>query len=444
MNAQRLSRSSRPALRAGFSLLAFLAMTLTAAAQTQDAIPINQDEAKVPPYTLPDPLKFADGRALSNATEWPARRAELLNLFATEVYGKTPTASIPMVAKLVEHSVGALGGKATRLQLTLIFGTAPNTVSADLLVYLPKLAADQPVPVVLGFNFEGNHAVQPDPAIRISPGWFRDEPKGSHPGNLASEKDRGSEASRWDIEQAIDRGYGVATMYYGDIDPDFDDGFHNGIHPLLDPAGTADPDRPKDSWGSIGAWAWGLSRCLDALETMPGVDAKKVAVLGHSRLGKAALWAAAQDQRFALVISNQSGCGGAALSKRDFGETVKRINTSFPHWFCDKFETYNGNEAALPVDQHELLALIAPRPLLVCSAAEDLWADPKGEYLSCVGADPVYRLLTGDGLNAKSMPAPNERVWGRLMYHIRPGKHDVTPQDWTLYLDFADKLTKAP
>jgi hypothetical protein len=424
------------------SFLGLLAMSTLVGAQPQDDIPINQDESKVPPYTLPDPLKLADGRTVVSAADWPARRAELLRLFAEVEYGKTPEASIPMEARVVERSGGALGGKATRLQLELVFGSSPKTLSADLLVYLPNTVDSRSVPVILGLNFGGNHSVQPDPAIRVSQGWFRDEPKGSHPGNKASEKDRGAEASRWDIERAIDRGYGVATMYYGDIDPDFDDGFKNGVHPLLDPAGTADPSRPKDAWGSVGAWAWGLSRCLDELEKIPGVDAKRVAVLGHSRLGKAALWAGAQDTRFALVISNQSGCGGAALSKRDFGETVKRINTSFPHWFCDNFLAYNGNESALPIDQHELLALIAPRPLLVCSAAEDLWADPRGEYLSCAGADPVYRLLTGDGLNSVEMPSPNERMWGRLMYHIRPGKHDVTPQDWGMYLDFSDKYLR--
>ena len=429
---------NQPGYRVAALALGVLLMSSAAGLEAQDSIPINQDESKVASYTLPDPLKMESGKAITNAADWPARRLELLKLFASEEYGKTPSTPVPMQVREIERSGNALGGKAVRYQLELVFGTAPHTVSVDLLVYLPK-GVTTPIPVVLGLNFNGNHSIQADPAIRLSSGWFRDEPKGSHPDNKANEKVRGAESTRWDVPQAIARGYGVATFYYGDFDPDFDDGFKNGIHPFLNATGTTDPNRSGETWGSIGAWAWGLSRDFDALETIPAIDTERVAVLGHSRLGKAVLWSAAQDSRFALIISNQSGCGGAALSKRDFGETVKRINTSFPHWFCNNFVKYNGNEAALPMDQHELLALVAPRPLLVCSAVEDRWADPKGEYLGCVGADPVYRLLTGDGINAKEMPAPNERVWGPLMYHIRPGSHDVTPEDWTLYLDFADR-----
>ena len=414
-------------------------MTNLAKLHAQETIPINQDESKVPAYTLPDPLKFAAGGPVTTPADWSARRTELLKLFADVEFGNTPDGQVPLEIRVVEESDAALDGKAIRHQIELIFGTAPHTVSSNVLIYLPKGAPQKPVPVVLGLNFEGNHTVLLDPAIRLSTGWFPDNPKGSRPDHRADEKERGSQTPQWSIENAIDRGYGVATVYYGDFDPDFDDGYKNGVHPLLDPAGHSAANRPGDAWGAIAAWAWGLSRTLDVLVAMPGVDKNRVALLGHSRLGKGALWAAAQDTRFALVISNQSGCGGAALSKRDFGETVKRINTSFPHWFNGNYKKYNGREVDLPVDQHELLALVAPRPLLVCSAAEDLWADPKGEYLGCVGADPVYRLLTGDGLNAKSMPQVNQREWGRLMYHVRPGKHDVTPNDWTLYLDFADR-----
>lgn len=280
--------------------------------------------------------------------------------------------------------------------------------------------------MIVGLNFGGNHTVHSDPAIRLPSSPMRNK-------KSASEKDRGKSAGRWPVEHILSRGYGIATIYYGDIDPDYHDGWKNGVHQLF-----PELQNRGDNMTSIAAWSWGLSRALDYFETDKAIDHKHVGVLGHSRLGKTSLWAGANDQRFALVISNDSGCGGAALSKRAFGETVKRINTSFPHWFTANFKKYNDNEAALPFDQHMLIALAAPRPIVVCSAVDDRWADPHGEFLSALHANPVYKLLGKEGIKINKWPKPNKLDVGTITYHIRPGKHDVTLTDWNVYLDVAD------
>ena len=303
-------------------------------------------------------------------------------------------------------------------------------VKLNVLLYLPK--SNKRTPLFLGYNFNGNHTISDDPDIRVTTSWVKNNPSLDITENRSNASLRESDASSWPIGEIIARGYGVATVYYGDVDPDFDDGFHNGVYQLFK------EKRDSSSWGSIAGWAWGLSRVMDYLEKVKEADSKQVIVLGHSRLGKAALWAGANDPRFAMVVSNESGCGGAALSKRIFGETVARINTSFPHWFCGNFRKYNNKEENLPVDQHELLALIAPRPLYVCSAEEDQWADPKGEFLSCVAASPVYQLLGKKGFPGKDLPDLQQPVIGTIGYHIRPGKHDIKPYDWNCFMNFAD------
>jgi hypothetical protein len=394
------------------------------------------DESTVPEYTLPPLLTDAAGQEIATETAWRARRSELLDRFRDEVYGTFPAAGIRAWPEAVRREAGALCGLADRKLVRLVLSNGTDTLYADLLLYLPAARTGR-VPVFLGLNFSGNHTVHVDPAIPVTANWVRNSPPECVFDHRATAVSRGVRASRWPVERILARGYGLATLYCGDFDPDFDDGFQNGVHRLLrrDSAAPAD----TSTWSTLAAWAFGLSKAMDYLVTDPDVTADRVAVIGHSRLGKAALWAGARDERFALVISNNSGCGGAALSRRRFGETVRAINTQFPHWFADRFQRYNDREDDLPVDQHQLLALVAPRPLYVASAEQDRWADPRGEYLALYHASRVYALYGYAGLDQADPPAVNApRVPGRVGYHIRSGAHDITRYDWERYLDFAD------
>lgn len=419
-----------------FSLLLLGAITASAA----DRPTFNYEESAVRPYTLPNPLILNDGKPVRDAATWTAkRRPELLELFAREMFGRTP-AGRPEKMHWAVTSVDreALGGKAVRKEITVWFTERKDGPKMHLLIYQPKGAVGTRWPAFLGLNFYGNQCVNPDPGITASQAWMRDNAAQKIVNNRATEGTRGSHASYWEVETVVARGYATATVYYGDLCEDRNEGLTKDVGSLSRTASVE--ERKPDEWGAIGIWAWGLSRALDYLASDPDIDAKRVAVHGHSRLGKAALWAGAQDERFAIVISNNSGCGGAALSKRNYGETVARINGSFPFWFSRQFRTYSDNEEKLPFDQHALIALMAPRPVHVASADEDKWADPRGEFLAAKHAEPVYALFGRKGLGVADMPAVNQPVLGDgLAYHIRTGKHEVTAYDWARYLDFADR-----
>lgn len=398
----------------------------------------NTDESRVPVYQLPELQISEAGIRIATKEAWEAkRRPEVLRTIEKEVYGKVPPGEIDVetTEKILDPS--AFNGKATLREISFVFKNKEKSNEATLLLILPN--SKQPTPVFLGYNFQGNHTILPHEAISLPKGWVLNGPQIGVMDHKASQRSRGSKYSRWPILNILNHGYGVATMHYGDIDPDFDDGFKNGVHALFTDYGPFKPD----DWGSIATWSWGLSRILDYFETDDLIDHKKVAVIGHSRLGKAALWAGAKDTRFAMVVSNDSGCGGAALSNRRFGETVSAINHQFPHWFCDNFNKYNDRESLMSFDQHFLLALIAPRPLYVASAKNDSWADPRGEFLAAKNASEVYTLYGLTGLENHDFPSENMPIQeGSLGYHIRTGGHDLTIYDWEQFLNFADHHLK--
>lgn len=377
------------------------------------------------PVLLPEPAPSVE--------EWPGIRAGMRDQLAYYEYGFAPAAPTRLRFQVLREDRRALGGKATKREVRVHYGPR-ETPPMDVLLYVPN-ARNTPAPVFLGLNFHGNQTVTEDPEVTITPNWVPGRGEGVE-NNRATAASRGTSASRWPLEAIIDRGYAVATVYHGDVDPDLNDP-DDGIQPHL--TGELDPGQELHQWASLRAWAYGLSRAADYLAQAPDIDVERIAVMGHSRNGKTALVAGAFDERFSLVISNQSGCGGAALSRRRHGETVKKINDSFPHWFNGAFKSFDDREDYLPMDQHTLLAAVAPRPLLICSATGDDWADPEGEFLAAKEASAVYEWLGKDSLADASMPEENNLLNHAVGYHVRPGKHGIGIADWTVFMDFADK-----
>jgi hypothetical protein len=393
-------------------------------------------ERYVPPYVLPDLFLSKSGQKIVSIEEWEnIRRDEILDDFRTYIYGKSPISPNPIQWEVVSEEKDALNGCATRIEIKLWLVGIESGPKVNLLLYLPNQIKGK-VPIFVGLNFFGNHTIHSDPGITLNPNWVNNNVQFKILNHRCGEHTRGVRAHRWQVEYVLSQGYGLATAYYGDITPDCPQGRSYGVHRYFHQKGLSSPS--PDEWGAVGSWAWGLSRIMDYLEKNARIDPLKVAVMGHSRLGKTALWAGAQDKRFALVISNDSGCTGAALSRRHFGETVQLINNQFPHWFCDNYKAFNEREYALPVDQHMLLALIAPRPLYVASAMRDLWADPKGEYLSAKHATPVYELYgkKGIGQAVPDLPSQESPIMNQIGHHLRKGGHDVTRYDWTQFIRF--------
>lgn len=392
---------------------------------------------------LPDPLIATDGTKITTPGQWrEKRRPELLEFFTREMYGRSPGRPEKMSCEVFDRDKAALGGKATRIQIAIYPGGRPGP-RMDLLVYVPN-GAKGPVPAILGLNFGGNHAINTDPGIRLTESWVEDkkQPYLDLPGmkdHRATEASRGNNAKQWPVEEILSRGYALATMYREDVCPDHEPYFASGAQ-----ASFPELQKGDDNFGCIAAWAWALSRGLDALEKEPSIDAKRVVLFGFSRLGKAALWAGASDERFAMVLSNESGAGGAKLFHRGVGEDIARLNMVFPHWFARNFRKYIGKDTQLPFDQHLVISLVAPRPVYVASAEGDKHSDPEGEFAAAKAAEPVFLMLGSEGLPANQWPAVGTSVQGGIGYHVRLGGHDVTDFDWKQYLDFADKHFKLP
>ena len=430
-----VARTSMPLV--ALTLVAHAAQAQTPAtpqpapAQQVAGIPVNYDESKVGTYTLPDPLVTTKGVRVRDAATWRrVRRPEILRMFESTQFGRAPGKPDRVIIDRFDTGTVALGGKAIRRQTTLYFTDDRNGPKAELLSYVPA-DAKGPVPLLLQISFSPNANVVDDPGIKPGEMWSRDKKRVPAPA--------ASPLGRVDVLPFLASGIGFATLYYGDIEPDFLGGIPFGIRGRYLKAGQT--QFAPDEWGAIAAWAWGLRRVMDHLETEPAIDAKRVALLGSSRLGKTVLWTGATDERFAVIIASVSGESGAALSRRNYGETVRHMtdSTRYAYQFARTYQTYGDRVDQLPFDGHMLISLIAPRPLLLQTGDTDFWSDPKGEYLAAVAASPVWRLLGTEGLAVDHYPAAGEPVLSTLGYSMHAGRHGILPYDWPVFLSFLQK-----
>ncbi len=370
----------------------------------------NYDESKVNAYPLPPLLKTEQGKAILNQEQWEdVRRSEILKLFEDNVYGQVPTDFDEISFNLINQDERALNGAATYKEIDIEVLRNNNKVNIRLFLFVPN-NINKPAPTFLVIN---------------------------HRGEVTMDVTRENQDAFWPVEEVISSGYALAGFDVKDVAPDHKEDYSKEVLQKLYPEHL----EMKNGMRALGAWGWGASRIIDYFETDPTVDVGKVIVVGHSRGGKAALWCGAQDQRVAIAISNESGNSGAKISRRNYGESVDRITQGFPYWFSPNYREFANHEDKLPVDQHMLIALIAPRGVYVAGAAEDDWADNKGQYLSLIEAQPVFRLY-GFNLNLpQQMPKVGEQLIQKPMgFHIREGKHDMTLYDWRKFIKFADSV----
>lgn len=394
-----------------YKSILFLSLYMLITYGTSAQNEFNYEESKVPPFSLPDPFVSQKGKSIKTIQEWEfTRRKEIISLFENQVYGQLPRDMDNIRFELVSEDKQAMGGAAHLKEIDIQVERHNNSIRLRLILFVPTKAS-KPAPVFLLITHRDPENI--DPSRQVKMGF-------------------------WPAEAIVERGFAAATFHVKDVSDDDNDTFKEDILNTLYPEQL----QMENGMRGLGSWAWGAMRAMDYFETDPQIDAKRSAVVGHSRGGKASLWTGAQDTRWAITISNESGCGGAALSRRKFGETVERINTSFPYWFTDNFNQYNDREELLPLDQHMLVAAIAPRAVYVASASEDQWADPKGEFLSLSLGTRVHREIYGMG---GSFPSSLPEVESPLHlpyagHHIREGKHNLTPYDWERFMDFASQL----
>jgi hypothetical protein len=415
--------------------LAAVSVVLEVAAQTTAAlpkevagIPVNYDEKLVGDYKLPNPLQLANGKRVRDAKTWyRKRRPEIVRLFEENQFGRGPEAPAHITYDAFDTGTPAFDGKAIRKQTTIYFSADKSGPKMDLLFYVPA-KAQGPSPLLLNISFSANSTTVDDPGVQEGEVWNRDHKK--------VPAKQGMVFGKVDVLPLIEAGFGFATVYYGDIEPDFEGGLPYGVRALYLKPGQTQPT--PDEWGAIAAWGWGLSRALDCLAKDPAIDGKRVALYGASRLGKTVLWAGARDTRFAAVIACCSGEGGAALSRRNYGETIAHLTAPgrFPYQFCANYAKFAKHVDQFPVDANLLIALIAPRPLLLQTGDTDYWSDPKGEFLAERAADPVYALLGQQGLETNEWPAAGTLVLHRAGYYMHAGGHGTLPTDWKVFLGF--------